>query len=325
MSIKALDMHCDTILELYDRKGKGQPCSLRNAQGQLSLEKMRQGKYLAQNFAMFVYMDGKTDPYRMCHELMDIFDQQIKANGDLVRQVYTARDIRQAESEGRMGALLTIEEGGVCQGSTEKLEEFYHRGARMMTLTWNFENEIGYPAAIAYFSPEGGNMGLKPAGIEMVSRMEELGMIVDVSHLSDAGFYDVVRHTTKPFVASHSNARAVCEHQRNLTDDMIRLLAERGGVIGLNFCEAFLQKGGGDALATLEQIVAHAKHIAKVGGIGCLGLGSDFDGISNPVEMKDASGMPGLADALCKAGFHESQVDLIFSGNVMRVYQEVLH
>ena len=105
---------------------------------------------------------------------------------------------------------------------------------------------------------------------------------------------------------------------------MIRRLAERGGVTGLNYCESFLQENGKDSLATLEQIVAHAKYIVNVGGIECLGLGSDFDGIGNPVEMGDASGMPLLGEALGKAGFHESEIDKIFSGNVMRVYREVL-
>ena len=154
--------------------------------------------------------------------------------------------------------------------------------------------------------------------------MEELGMIIDVSHLSDAGFYDVLKYTKAPFVASHSDARALCPHQRNLTDEMIRALAERGGVIGLNYCASFLAQQQRDAMATIEQIAAHAKHIAKVGGIGCLGLGSDFDGIGNPVEMQDASGMIRLSDGLRKAGFHESEVDAIFSGNVMRIYEEIL-
>ena len=321
---QAIDMHCDTIMKLYREKKEGKPYSLRENDGQVDLMKLRKGNYLTQNFAMFVYMDGTTDPYHTCHEMMDVFDAELSANSDMVMQVRNAQDILRARASGKVGALLTIEEGGVCRGSLSALQEFYDQGARMMTLTWNFENEIGYPAALAAASADGASMGLKPFGVELVQKMEELGMIIDVSHLSDAGFYDVLKYTKAPFVASHSDARALCPHQRNLTDEMIRALAERGGVIGLNYCASFLAQQQRDAMATIEQIAAHAKHIAKVGGIGCLGLGSDFDGIGNPVEMQDASGMIRLSDGLRKAGFHESEVDAIFSGNVMRIYEEIL-
>ncbi len=321
--MKVIDMHCDTIMKLYQAKKEGRPYTLRDSDGQLSLTGMKQGDYLLQNFAMFVYMNGSMDPYQTCHEMMDVFDEQMAANADLILPVRNSAEIETAEKQGKMAALLTIEEGGVCQGSLAKLQEFYDRGARMMTLTWNFENEIGWPAAIAKDAVDKDAMGLKPFGIECVQQMEALGMIVDVSHLSDAGFYDVCKYTKAPFVASHSDARALCGHQRNLTDDMIHLLAERGGVTGLNYCGSFLRDEGCNP-ATLERIVAHAKHIANVGGIECLGLGSDFDGISNAVEMKDASGMQMLADALQKGGFTASETEKIFSKNVLRVYREVL-
>ena len=141
-----------------------------------------------------------------------------------------------------MSALLTIEEGGVCLGEIEKLREFYEAGARMLTLTWNYENELGHPAAMQgdhwknYRANEKRPLGLKERGFEFVAEMERLGMIVDVSHLSDDGFFDLCEHARKPFVASHSNSRAMCGHRRNLTDEMLRMLGDRGGVSGLNFC-----------------------------------------------------------------------------------------
>ncbi len=146
-----------------------------------------------------------------------------------------------------MSALLTLEEGAVCEGSMEKLHAFYDRGVRMMTLTWNFPNEIGFPNI---HMPENGGepdftvpeteRGLTEFGFDLIEEMQRIGMIVDVSHLSDAGFYDVASHAKKPFVASHSDARSVCRAVRNLTDDMIRTLAEKGGVTGLNYCADFL-------------------------------------------------------------------------------------
>jgi membrane dipeptidase len=151
-------------------------------------------------------------------------------------------------------------------------------------------------------------------------------MIVDISHLNDAGIHDVFRHTTKPFVASHSNARALAPHPRNLTDDMIRSLSERGGVMGINYYAPFLShmEPGEQKTATMEEMVSHMKHIKKVGGIQCIGLGSDFDGIDCPVEMKDPSELPKLEAAMRRAGFTEREIEAVFYENVLRVYREVL-
>lgn len=153
-----------------------------------------------------------------------------------------------------------------------------------------------------------------------------MGMVVDVSHMSDAGFYDVLAYTKEPFVASHSNAREVCPCVRNLTDDMIRRLAERGGVMGLNFCTDFLEQVpiGEKNPETIGAVVRHARHIAAVGGIECLGLGSDFDGIETHAELTGADRMMELAEALKKGGFSESDLDKILGGNVLRVYRQIL-
>ena len=165
---------------------------------------------------------------------------------------------------------------------------------------------------------------------EFVEEMEHLGMIVDVSHLSDAGFWDVIRYTKKPFVASHSNARAlVPDCPRDLTDDMIRALSERGGVAGINYFPPFLsaQDPKADRSAyqsRISDMIRHMKHMKQVGGIQCIGLGSDFDGIHGDLEMKDGSELPKLEWAMRKEGFTESEIEAVFYGNVLRVYKEVL-
>ena len=258
-------------------------------------------------------------------------------------------------------AFLTVEGGEACQGDIEKLHYLYDQGVRMMTLTWNYPNELGYPnidrmqmegstgqvdytAASSPYVPDTEH-GLTKTGIEFVKEMERIGMIIDVSHLSDAGFYDVLDNTTKPFVASHSNARKVCPFVRNLTDEMIRMLGERGGVTGLNYCHDFLfdneismnrVKMNGTSNAeielssekyldqTCEKIAEHARHIVNVGGMGVLGLGSDFDGIPPYVGMPEADKLDHLAHALGKKGFSTDQIDNIYYGNVMRVYEDVL-
>ena len=151
-------------------------------------------------------------------------------------------------------------------------------------------------------------------------------MIIDVSHLSDAGFWDVLHNTGKPFVASHSNARALCGHGRNLTDDMIKALAERGGVMGLNYFGMFLDsvRADGRCPSSVKRMAEHARYIINVGGVDCLGLGSDFDGIGGDLEMQDCSMLPMLEAELRKQGFHESEIEKIFYKNVLGLYKELL-
>ena len=168
-----------------------------------------------------------------------------------------------------------------------------------------------------------GSKGLTEKGFLFIERMEELGIIIDVSHLSDAGFWDIARNTTRPFVASHSNARALCGHCRNLTDDMIRTIAGRGGVIGLNFYGCFLNPTN-DSHSTVARMAEHARHILNAGGSECLGLGTDFDGIGGELEIQDCSQMDKLAEELARQHFTGAEIENILYRNVMRVYKEML-
>ncbi|MBQ2505635.1 MAG: membrane dipeptidase, partial [Erysipelotrichaceae bacterium] len=256
--------------------------------------------------------------------------EQMDANKDLIAPAYCYDDIIKNETNGLMNGLLTLEEGAVIDNDLAKLDDYYNLGVRMITLTWNFANGIGFPNFTPVEGMERPEMlritnqkdGLTDFGIQYVRRMEELGMIVDVSHLSDAGFYDVVKYSTKPFVASHSNARSVCGVARNLTDEMIRLLAEKGGVTGLNYCSSFIDDND-TGYTSIASMVEHVSHIAKVGGIDCIGLGSDFDGIGSTLEIKDCSGMQKLYEALTPY-FTQEELEKIFYKNVLRVYKEVL-
>lgn len=321
--MKLVDMHCDTISCIWNRRREGKDCSLRRNDLHIDLEKLKQGGYLLQNFAMFVFLRNEVDPLVNVLELIDEYYRQLAQNRDLIAPVYAYADIERNARDGKLSALLTVEEGGVVKGSPEVLRNLYRLGVRMMTLTWNFENGLGYPGTTARneVCPAGGEYGLKPAGIEIVREMNRLGMIVDVSHLGDDGFWDVVKYSESPFVASHSNARAVCGHTRNLTDDMIRALSDRGGVMGINFCGDFLNPDGS---SRVKDMVRHIRHIKQVGGIGCIGLGTDYDGIDGELELADASYMSKLTDALKQAGFHESEIDAILGGNVLRLYRDIL-
>lgn len=379
-NMKIVDMHCDTVSELADAGRSGceeQSVGLMKNRGQLDLQRMRESGYLLQNFALFVDI-GKCAPWadreqtllsrwnrnwadvweaavqtpweRVC-ALYEVYRRELENNKDVIAPVLCYEDILRNEDSGKMSALLTVEEGAVCGGSIERLRELYGMGVRMLTLTWNYQNELGMPATCRSLGqnrgddsfmkgsvPEktqktgkcgsgGGDVagGLTKTGREFVIEMEHLGMIPDVSHLSDAGFDAVWECTKKPFVASHSNARAVCASLRNLTDDRIRRLAERGGCIGLNYYDKFLLDGGSKDPETLwEAIIRQVEHITDVGGIEVLGLGSDFDGIPISPALPGAESMPLLWERLKTAGFTESQLDQIFWKNVLRVYQETL-
>ena len=320
--MKYVDMHCDTITVLHDKKG-----SLRSNDLHIDLEKMRKGECLLQNFAVFT--DIKKHDSSYTRECIGFYHQQLEENKDLIRGVYHHADIEKNRQDGYMNPMLTLEDGGVVDNDLRNLDAYYEQGVRMITLTWNYPNGIGYPNFV-YEKDSYGDIlhstndrdGLTEFGIEYVKRMEELGIIVDVSHLSDKGFYDVLKYTSKPFVASHSSARAICSVARNLSDEMIVKLSQRGGVTGINYCSAFIHEHD-DNLTKIEGIVEHIRHIVKIGGIDCVGLGSDFDGIGSTLEFKDCSGMPLLYEAL-KPYFNEEEIEKIFYKNVLRVYKENL-
>lgn len=322
-----IDMHCDTIYELQRHPRQ----SLLENQLAIDVNKLRKGNYLLQNFAMFVYKKEGTDPYETCLSLYDCFQKQMELVHEEIRQVTTVEEIEQNHKGGLLSAMLTIEEGAVCRGKTDILQEFYDKGVRMMTLTWNFENEIGFPNCIIDkkgkrkpFANE--SQGLKTAGFELIEAMESMGMIVDVSHLSDAGFMDVASQMKVPFVASHSNSREICPHPRNLTDEMLRILGEKGGISGLNLYGAFvnpmLTSGQKDFL--IADLLRHAHHMADAGGIESVALGTDFDGFEGEGELRTAADMKNLPEYLHQSGFTWEEVDKITYKNVLRVYREIL-
>ncbi len=321
--MKVVDMHCDTIGELWKAEKAGKPISLRSNSLHIDLEKMQKGDYLLQNFAMFVFLGREKDPLVNVLEMIDVYNRAMAENANLIAPVLKYEDIEKNRVAGKLSGMLTIEEGAVLKGNPYVVRSLYRLGVRMLTLTWNFENEIGYPHTIVKakdYDPSR-HYGLKPEGIEIVREMNRVGMIVDVSHLGDDGFWDVVKYCDGPFVASHSNARAVCNHTRNMTDDMIRALADKGGVMGLNFCGDFLNP---DGKSRVEDMVRHAKHIIDVGGGDVLGLGTDYDGIDGDLELDHCDKMQLLAQEMERQGFSTQQIEKIFHGNVLRLYREVL-
>lgn len=310
--MKILDLHCDTLSKMGESKGT----NLRNNKFSVDFERLKSSGYMAQFFAIF--MDSRShDPYEWALNLADIFKNEISKNTDLVRQAYNYEDILSNDKESHVSCILTLEEGAALRGNIDNLKKFYEIGVRLITLTWNYPNQIGYPNCIARYRMK----GLTEFGFELIDEMNRLGMVVDVSHLSDKGFFDVAERSKAPFIASHSNARAVTNNPRNLTDEMIKKIAQIGGVIGINFFASFLGSGN---VSRVDDMLKHIRHIYNVGGSEVLALGSDFDGISSEVEFGDCSGMDVLYESLKKGGFSEAQADGMFYGNVLRVLKEVL-
>ncbi len=322
--MKIADLHCDTISEIWQSRRAGSPQQLCRNDLHIDIQKMRKSDYLLQNFAMYIDLEKTSDPFATVSELIDVFYDEMEKNKNEIGIVTSYHEILANEKQGKMSALMTIEEGGCCKGEIANLETLYQRGARMMTLTWNYPNELASPNLPAGgFGTFDSTNGLTRKGFAFIERMEELGMIIDVSHLSDAGFWDIAKHTGKPFAASHSNARALSPHARNLTDDMIRVIADRGGVIGLNFYGRFLNAVE-DSHSGTARMAEHVRHIVNVGGIECIGLGSDFDGITGELEMEDCSQLGKLIAALEHAHFTGSEIEHILYKNVMRFYREML-
>lgn len=321
------DMHCDTLYEIRKLQKQRQTAGLfESPRLCCSLPKLLAGDYALQNFAVYIDLKENPDPYKNAMELVDVFEKEVSRNHDYICQVRNAAEIEAAVRTKKIAAMLTLEEGGMCCGDVKKLQDFYDKGARMMTLVWNYKNELGMPAAL---SPERENehqertCGLTEKGMEFLNQMEQMGMIVDVSHLSDDGFYDVYENTTRPFVASHSNARALCGHKRNLNDRMLQLLGERGCVAGLNYYPEFLSDHP-EKETCLKQIAQHAVYMMDLGGSSCVGLGSDFDGFIGDGRPEHAAQMEDLIWVLHKTGISDDRIDDILYGNVWSLYREVL-
>ena len=325
--MKSINMHSDTLM--IARMGGLKADMLDLPQAMVDLRRMRAGEMTANFFAIFLipqefYSYMKTDPVpdeQFIRECAAILKRNLTVHGEMIAAARSAQDIRANEAAGKLSAVLTMEDGRAVDGKLENLRAFYDMGVRALSLTWNYENCFGAPNSQ---DPAIMSRGLTPFGKSAVRYMQELGMLVDVSHLSDGGFYDVAAICEKPFVATHSNARALSPHPRNMTDDMIRVLADHGGVMGLNFGPEFLNEDLKDTRSTVERMVAMAKHEKNVGGIDVVAIGTDFDGIGGELEIGSCDKMDLLVQGLSRGGFTDDEIEKIFWRNTYRVMEEAM-
>ena len=282
-----MDAHCDTLTCCADRQA-----SLSLNQGQVDVARLWQAGCALQTFAVWldpVYYDR---PLRQVLLYLEYFEEQRRESLGMLAPVLCREDLFQNLQAGKISALLTIEGGEVLEGELPLLHTLFRLGVRGMNLVWNHPNALGHPAV------EPGDEGLTAFGRDVVREMERLHMIPDVSHLNRAGFWDVAALCQGPFMASHSNAQALCPHPRNLTDDQLLCLIDRQGFVGLNFCPSFLREEGA---AKVEDVLRHGERILRLGGENVLGLGSDFDGIeTTPEGLEGTQALPGFWERLTR-------------------------
>lgn len=307
-----IDLHCDTIMQLLDHPDSG---DLYRNTWKIDIEKLQKAHSKVQDFALFINLGETNDPYGRYEEMRNLCTTQIHLYGEHIQHVLSYQDVKSVYESGKIGALMSIEEGGVLGGDLDKLKQAYQDGVRLITLTWNYPNGLGEPHCGEQHKK------LTPKGIEFVEAMQDLGIIVDCSHLNDAGTEQLGDILDVPFVASHSNAREVTAHTRNLPDNLIKLIANKGGVIGLNFAQSFL---GTSPVSRIEDIVKHGLYLINKGGEDVVALGTDFDGIKPNTEIKDASEMYRLYDAFKEAGLSVEQCEKLFWKNADRLLKEIL-
>ncbi len=299
MSFPVFDLHCDTLLGLMGHD-LVTPGKLRQNDLHIDLVRAKVLPGYAQCFACFTtpFMSEwhKASPESVFQAEMDVFMAQISANADVIAQAFSAEDVRTNREKGLMSGILTIEGPAGFGFDPEMLEMLQKAGFRMSTLGWNEMNPL------TGSHKTGG--GLTDLGVEYLKECQRLGIIVDVSHISDEGFWDIMKHTHKPIVASHSNSRLVCNHSRNLTDDMFRAIMETGGVSGFNQCAPFV--GEKPDLDTICDHILHwleldpeGKHIALGGDLdGCDELPAGFEGIQSYPAMAQQLRQRGVDDHL---------------------------
>ena len=300
--MKLFDLHCDTLFEL-DARG----LSLQNASLAISLENMEKYDKIVRCFAVFTPDELKgDDAVEHYQNLYTVFNNQLSAYKEKITRVADTESLEKAH----IGAVLTVENGSVLAGTLNMIERLAECGVKLFSLTWNGENELGYGQLK--------NKGLKPFGKECIPVLEQNGIIIDVSHLSDKGFEDVCAISKKPFVASHSNARRICPHKRNLADEQIKEIISRGGIIGLNFYKAFLNKDFN--LADKYDIIRHAEHILSLGGENSLCIGTDFDGAEVIEEFNNDEKLLSLEKLFLESGFSGEVTDKILYNNAYNFF-----
>ena len=307
--MRYFDLHCDTMTE----------CAVKDillAKNQLhvDLDRVKDWEHYVQCYAVWLpdSLRGK-DAWQRFLQVAQRFSCEVERNQACLRQLRSPGDLDQLEATGRYGGILTVESGAALGGDLEHIRDFQRLGVRMCTLTWNGANELGRGVGAP------GESGLTELGRKAVKELEKAGVLVDLSHASPELFWDVVEIHEKPLVASHSNAKEICGHPRNLTKEQFEAIRDSGGLVGLNFYTGFLNDQ--PEQASMEDVLRHAEYFLSLGGEDVLAMGGDWDGADLPKDMPGIASIPRLYDRFLRE-YPQALVDKIFYGNAARIFRE---
>lgn len=311
--IALFDAHCDTVSRMCHKNYQSD--SFTKSSGHLDLERIAGYAPYAQFFALFANASTAGPPmWERYQTMLARLRKEIAEHSRHICICCTAEQAVSAGQQGRAAAFVSVEGAELLNCDIQMLEQAYTDGVRAVTITWNHANAL---SGTHMDHPE---QGLTQQGVAFVSRMRELGMLVDVSHLSDPGFWDIVEKVPGPVIATHSNARNIFFHTRNLTDEQITAIIQSQGVIGLNLYEPFV----GPKRATVDHLRAHLDHILDLGGADTVALGGDWDGADPLVEgFEDISCWSVLYEELLRRNYPQELIDKLFYNNMMRIVREV--
>jgi membrane dipeptidase len=293
---------------------------------QTDIKRLKQGGVGAVFFSVYVastYVEGNHSANRALQMIDTVRQDIIDRYPDTFQLALTADDIVRAHKRHKIAALMGLEGGHAIEDSPRLLRDFYRLGVRYMTLTHTNTNNWADSSGDINKPEIQHHNGLTPLGKDIIREMNRLGMMVDISHVADKTFYDALEVSQAPLIASHSSTRALTDVPRNMTDDMIRALAQKGGVIQINFYCNFIARPG-EPHPTLDDVVAHIDHVRQIAGIDAIGIGSDFDGITcAPTGLEDVSKFPNLTRALLEHGYSVSDIKKIYGENTLRLMRQV--
>jgi membrane dipeptidase len=359
-----VDTHCDTPMNIVE---DGFDIGKRNSSGKVDLPRMKEGGLDAMFFAAFTGQKKRTpenykESYDLANLLIDSTLSAVKRYPDLAEIAYTSKDAVRIEKSGKRAIYIGMENGFPIAKDIKRVEEFYKKGVRYITLCHSFNNDI-CDSSTDRKGPE--HDGLSPFGEEVVKEMNRLGMIIDVSHISDKSFFDVIKVSQAPVMASHSSVRAIAHHKRNMSDEMIKALASKGGVIQICLLDEYIkdpdttnvgyqkitelrksyysrwdsltdsQKAEFRKIRTeleekypvimpsVKDYVNHIDHVVQLAGVDYVGIGSDFDGGGGLADCADVSQFPNITKELIARGYSEKDIMKIWGGNFFRVFHEV--
>jgi membrane dipeptidase len=360
-----VDTHCDTPM-LMVKPGFSIRDEHKAPESRVDLPRMKKGGLDAMFFAVFTSQKPRTEAnyksnYALANQMLDSIHSMLKHNSDLATLALKADDLAKIEKTGKRAIYIGMENGFPLAKDISRVEEFYKKGVRYITLCHSFHNDICDSSSD---SKPAEHNGVSEFGKQVITEMNRLGMMVDISHASDKSFFDAIELSKAPIIASHSSVRAIAQHNRNMTDEMIRKLAAKGGVIQICLLDEYIKNPDTttvkyqrskqlhkkylqsdkmteaeketlskewdtvdamdqDKLPTVKDVCDHIDHVKKLVGIDYVGIGSDFDGGGGLRDCADVSQFPNITKELLRRGYTESEIRKIWGGNLLRVFREV--